>query len=113
MIDALNMLVRAIGIDLGTVTTRGCVPGRGVIIDEPTVVAVSLDENRILAVGNEAREMIGRTPDEVRAIRPVREGVVADYGTSEAFLKSCIRRALGRVRDRKSTRLNSSHMSIS
>ena len=76
-----------IGIDLGTANILVYVKGKGVVLNEPSVVAISEDENRIVAVGEEARQMIGRTPGNVRAIRPMRDGVIADYVITEAMLK--------------------------
>lgn len=92
------MFVRKIGIDLGTANTLVFVPGRGVIINEPSVVAVSTADNRVLAVGNEAREMIGRTPETIIAYRPLRDGVIADYRVTEAMLKHFIGSAGGWMR---------------
>lgn len=85
-----------IGIDLGTANTLVFVKGKGVVLNEPSVVAVSEEDNRILAIGNEAKEMIGRTPDNVIAYRPMRDGVIADYRVTEAMLKHYIDKALGR-----------------
>ena len=76
-----------IGIDLGTANILVYVKGRGVVLNEPSVVAISDDDNRIMAVGEEAREMIGRTPSNMRAIRPMRDGVIADYLITEAMLR--------------------------
>ena len=84
-----------LGIDLGTTTVLVFVPGRGIVLNEPSVVAVSLADNRILAVGNDAKEMIGRTPDAIRAYRPMKDGVIADYRVTEAMLRYYIRKALG------------------
>jgi rod shape-determining protein MreB len=81
-----------IGIDLGTANILVYVKGRGVIITEPSVVAVS-DDNRIVAVGEEAREMIGRTPGNITAIRPMKDGVIADYVITEAMLRHFISKA--------------------
>src|SRR5712691_10630393 len=81
-----------IGIDLGTANVLVYVKGKGVVITEPSVVAVS-DDNRIVAVGNEAREMIGRTPGNIQAIRPMKDGVIADYVITEAMLKFFIGKA--------------------
>lgn len=92
------MFIRKIGIDLGTANTLVFVPKRGVVVNEPSVVAVSRDENRVLAVGNEAREMIGRTPETITAYRPLREGVIADYRVTEAMLRYFINRASGSLR---------------
>ena len=85
-----------IGIDLGTANTLVYVPPRGIIINEPSVVAVTLDDNRILAVGAEAKEMIGRTPETIIAVRPVRDGVIADYRITEAMIRHFIRKVTGR-----------------
>ena len=92
------MFVRKIGIDLGTANTLVFVPKSGVVINEPSVVAVSVDDNRILAVGNEAREMIGRTPETIIAYRPLKDGVIADYRVTEAMLRYFLDRAAGRIR---------------
>ena len=79
-----------IGIDLGTANILVYVKGKGVVLNEPSVVAISEDDNRLVAVGEEAREMIGRTPGNVRAIRPMRDGVIADYLITEAMLRYVI-----------------------
>jgi rod shape-determining protein MreB len=79
-----------IGIDLGTANILVYVQGKGVVLNEPSVVAISEDDNRLVAVGEEAREMIGRTPANVRAIRPMRDGVIADYLITEAMLRYVI-----------------------
>ena len=92
------MFIRKIGIDLGTANTLVFVPRKGVVINEPSVVAVSRDENRVLAVGNEARDMIGRTPDTIVASRPLRDGVIADYRVTEAMLRYFINKAGGKFR---------------
>ncbi|MBI5645248.1 rod shape-determining protein [Candidatus Kaiserbacteria bacterium] len=85
-----------LGIDLGTTTVLVFVPGKGIVLNEPSVVAVSQETNRLLAVGNEAKEMIGRTPGEIVAYRPMKDGVIADYRVTEAMLRYFIRSALGR-----------------
>ncbi len=92
------MFVRRIGIDLGTANTLVFIPGKGVVINEPSVVAVSVQENKVLAVGNEAKEMIGRTPDTIIACQPLRDGAIADYRITEAMLRYFIYRVSGRVR---------------
>ncbi|MDQ5839749.1 MAG: rod shape-determining protein [Chloroflexota bacterium] len=86
-----------IGIDLGTANILVYVQGKGVVLNEPSVVAISEDDNRLVAVGAEAREMIGRTPANVRAIRPMRDGVIADYLITEAMLRYVINK-VARVR---------------
>lgn len=85
-----------LGIDLGTTTVLVFAPKRGIVLNEPSVVAVSLEDNRILAIGNDAKEMIGRTPDAIKAYRPMKDGVIADYRVTEAMLRYYIRKALGR-----------------
>jgi rod shape-determining protein MreB len=85
-----------LGIDLGTANTLVFVPGKGVVLNEPSVVAISEADKRILAVGFEAKEMIGRTPGEIVAYRPMRDGVIADYRVTQAMLRYFITKALGR-----------------
>ncbi len=84
-----------IGIDLGTTTVLVYVPGHGIVLNEPSVVAVG-SGNQVLAVGSEAKEMIGRTPENIRAYRPMKDGVIADYRVTEAMLRYFLRKALGR-----------------
>ncbi|HET8581032.1 MAG TPA: rod shape-determining protein [Candidatus Paceibacterota bacterium] len=86
-----------LGIDLGTTTVLVFVPGRGVVLNEPSVVAVSEQDNKILAVGDSAKEMIGRTPDTIRAYRPMKDGVIADYRVTEAMLRYFMRKAMGKL----------------
>jgi rod shape-determining protein MreB len=92
------MFQKKIGIDLGTANTLVYVPKKGIVINEPTVVAISLDDNKVLAVGEEAKEMLGRTPETIVASRPMRDGVIADYRVTEAMLRYFINKALGNVR---------------
>jgi rod shape-determining protein MreB len=87
---------KKIGIDLGTANTLVFLPGRGVVLNEPSVVAVSEQDNQILAVGNEAKDMIGKTPDSIIAYRPMKDGVIADYRVTEAMLRYFINKALGK-----------------
>lgn len=89
---------RRIGIDLGTTSTLVHLPGRGIVLNEPSVVAMSIIDRKVLAVGDEAKEMIGRTPDTIIALRPLKDGVIADYRTTEAMLRYFINKALGGVR---------------
>ncbi|MEX0683479.1 MAG: rod shape-determining protein [Dehalococcoidia bacterium] len=91
------MFGKRIGVDLGTANVLVYVKGRGIVIAEPSVVAVAQRDNSIVAVGTEAREMLGRTPGAIQVIRPMREGVIADYVTTEAMLRHFISRVLGRV----------------
>jgi rod shape-determining protein MreB len=92
------MFTRRIGIDLGTVNVLVYVKGRGVVINEPSVVAVSLHDKRIVAVGNEAKQMLGRTPATIQVIRPLRDGVIADYLVTEAMLRYFIGKVAGGFR---------------
>ncbi|MAF81238.1 rod shape-determining protein [bacterium] len=85
-------VTRKIAIDLGTTNTLMYVPGQGILLNEPSVVAVSTDENAVLAIGNEAKEMIGRTPETIVAHRPLRDGVIADYRITEAMLRYLIQK---------------------
>lgn len=90
----MSLFNRSLGIDLGTANILVYVPGKGVVLNEPSVVAVSEVDNKILAVGKEAKEMIGRTPDTIIAYRPMKDGVIADYRVTEAMLKYYINKAL-------------------
>lgn len=94
----MSLFVKRLGIDLGTTFTLVHIPGRGITINEPSVVAISLLDKKVLAVGDEAKEMLGRTPDTIVAYRPLRDGVIADYRTTEAMLRYFINKALGGVR---------------
>lgn len=86
-------LVKDIGIDLGTANTLVYLKGKGIILREPSVVAVNKQEGKILKVGNEAKEMIGRTPGNVVAIRPLKDGVIADFDSTQAMMKYFIKKA--------------------
>jgi len=86
------------GIDLGTATVLVYIKGKGVILKEPSVVAIDRNNNRVLAVGEEARQMIGRTPGNIVAIRPMRDGVISDYDITEKMLKHFISKACGKRR---------------
>lgn len=90
-----SRFVPKIGIDLGTTNILVYVPGEGIVLNEPSVVAVS-DENEVLAVGTEAKNMIGRTPESIRAYRPMKDGVIADYRVTETMLRYFMRKALGK-----------------
>lgn len=92
----MGFFTAKLGIDLGTANTLVYVPGKGIILNEPSVVAVSERDNKILSVGLEAKEMIGRTPDDIIAYRPMRDGVIADYRVTEAMLRYFIGKALGK-----------------
>jgi len=92
------MLVTQIGIDLGTVNVLVFVRGKGIVLREPSVVAISANDNRIVAVGEEARQMLGRTPETIEVMRPMLGGVIADYVVTEAMLRYFISKVCGRVR---------------
>ncbi len=85
-----------IGVDLGTATVLVYIKGKGIVLREPSVVAIDRDTNRIIAIGEEARRMLGRTPGNIVAIRPLREGVIADYDTTESMLRHFIQKVAGR-----------------
>jgi rod shape-determining protein MreB len=89
---------KRIGIDLGTANTLVYLTGQGIVLNEPTVVAVTAEENRVVAVGHEAKEMLGRTPSNIVALRPMRDGVIADYTITEAMLSYFIDKACGKSR---------------
>lgn len=91
-------LTKRIGIDLGTANSLVWLAGTGVVLNEPTVVAVTVDDNRVVAVGNEAKDMLGRTPGNITATRPMRDGVIADYRITEAMLSYFIDRTVGKNR---------------
>jgi rod shape-determining protein MreB len=91
-------MAKRIGIDLGTANVLVFLPNKGIVVDEPSVVAVDLYTNSILAVGNQAKEMIGRTPDGIKAVRPIRDGVIADYRMTEALIGYLIQKVSGRIR---------------
>jgi rod shape-determining protein MreB len=93
----MPFFIKKVGIDLGTATTLVFVPGKGIVINEPTVVAVSIEDNKVLAVGAEAKEMLGRTPETITAHRPMKDGVIADYRVTEAMLKYFITKAIGNI----------------
>ena len=90
-----------VGIDLGTASILVYVKGKGVVLKEPSVVAYNKDNNRIMAIGEEARLMLGRTPGNVVAVRPLRQGVISDYNVTEKMLKYFIQKAVGKTRFRK------------
>ncbi len=92
----MSLFSKKLGIDLGTANTLVFLPGKGIILNEPSVVAVSEGDNQILAVGLEAKDMIGKTPDSIIAYRPMRDGVIADYRVTEAMLRYFIHKALGK-----------------
>jgi len=82
----MGIFSRKLGIDLGTANTLVFLPGRGVVLNEPSVVAVSEQDNKILAIGFEAKDMIGKTPESIVTYCPMKDGVIADYRVTEAML---------------------------
>jgi rod shape-determining protein MreB len=92
------MWIKKVAIDLGTTNVLVHVPKRGIVINEPSVVAIAREDRSVLAVGIEAKDMIGRTPDTIIAERPLKDGVIANYRTTEAMLRYFINKALGGVR---------------
>jgi rod shape-determining protein MreB and related proteins len=91
------MFTRQIGIDLGTVNVLVHEKGRGIVLSEPSIVAISVNDNRIIAVGDEALAMLGRAPDTIEVARPLRDGVIADYVVTEAMLRYFITKVCGRM----------------
>lgn len=92
----MGFFSKKLGIDLGTANTLVFAPNKGVIINEPSVVAISVPDNKVVAVGDEAKVMIGKTPDAIVAYRPMKDGVIADYRVTEAMLRYFISKALGK-----------------
>ena len=92
------MLTKHIGVDLGTVNVLVWVKGRGIILQEPSVVAIAVNDSKIVAVGSDARAMLGRTPETIEVARPLRDGVIADYVVTEAMLRYFIEKVAGRLR---------------
>ncbi len=91
------MLPKRIGIDLGTANVLVYVKGQGIVVDEPAVVALAIRDNTVVAVGKDARDMMGRTPDTISVIRPMKDGVIADYLITEAMLRYFLKRVVGRL----------------
>jgi rod shape-determining protein MreB and related proteins len=91
-------LSKRVGIDLGTANSLVYLGGTGIVLNEPTVVAITTDDNRVLAVGNEAREMLGRTPGNITASRPMKDGVIADYVITEAMIRYFLDKVCGHSR---------------
>ena len=88
-------MIKDIGIDLGTANTLVYVKGKGVVVNEPSVVAVNQTTGEVLSVGNDAKSMIGRTPGTIDAVRPMQDGVIADFEVTQAMIKKFIRKAIG------------------
>jgi len=94
MVNFFGSFSRDMGIDLGTANTLVHVKGKGIVLREPSVVAIQRDTGEVLAVGEEAKQMIGRTPGNIIAIRPLKDGVIADFDVTQAMLKYFIRKAI-------------------
>src|SRR3989344_4189319 len=92
----MSFFVPKLGIDLGAANTLVYKPGKGVVLNETSVVAISKEDNKILAVGLDAKEMIGKTPENIIAYRPMKDGVIADYRVTEAMLRYYIGKSLGK-----------------
>ena len=88
----LNVIGRDMGIDLGTATTLIYVKGKGIVLEEPSIVAIDKETNKVLAVGREAKKMVGRTPENIVAVRPLKDGVIADFEITEKMLRYFIQR---------------------
>ena len=94
--SSMFSLTKRIGVDLGTVNSLVWVQGSGIVLNEPTVVAISLRDNRVVAVGTMAKNMLGRTPGNILTSRPLKNGVIADYSVTEAMLKFFLQKVMGR-----------------
>lgn len=102
-LNFLNLNSRDIGIDLGTANILATLKGKGIILNEPSVVAIDKETNKIIATGKEAKEMLGRTPEKIKAVRPLKDGVIADFTATQMLLKNivqkiCKRYGIGRLR---------------
>ncbi len=91
----LNFFSSSIGIDLGTATTVVYVPAKGIVVYEPSIVAIDVRTRKVLAVGKEAKEMVGKTPENIQAIRPLRDGAITDFEVTQVMLSYFIKRSLG------------------
>ena len=89
----MGILTRDVAIDLGTANTIIYVKGKGIVVREPSVVAIDRYSGRVVAVGDDANQMIGRTPDNIIAVRPMKDGVIADFDITQAMIKHFIRKA--------------------
>ena len=106
-------MTNKIGIDLGTTNTLVFVPGKGIVINEPSIVAISLFDNKILAVGSQAKEMVGRAPDTITVVKPLKDGVIADYKVTQAMIRHFIGKSFGRFNFMKKEVLISVPVAIS
>ncbi len=92
----MSIFTTKLGIDLGTANTLVYLPGKGIVLNEPSVVAVDQTSNRVIAVGSEAKDMVGKVPDNIMVYKPMKDGVIADYRITESMLRYYISKALGR-----------------
>ena len=99
-----------VGIDLGTANVLVYIKNKGIVLEEPSVVAVNKDTEEILAVGEEARQMLGRTPANIVAVKPLRDGVISDYDITEKMLKYFIRKSCGSSRFFKPRKIGRAHV---
>ena len=90
------MLANDIGIDLGTANVLIFIKGKGVVLNEPSIVVIDTETKKVIAVGKEAKEMLGRTPEKIKAIKPMKDGVIADFELTEIMLNEFIRKAKAR-----------------
>ena len=90
------MLAKDIGIDLGTANVLIYLKGKGIVLNEPSVVVIDTDTKKVIAVGSEANEMLGRTPEKVKAVKPMKDGVIADFELTEIMLNNFIKKAKAR-----------------
>jgi len=89
----MNWMTNDVAIDLGTANTLVYVKGHGIVVDEPSVVAIEAETKKVIAVGKKAKEMLGKTPEEIKAIKPMKDGVIADFEITEAMLRDLILRS--------------------
>lgn len=94
----MAFLLRRLAIDLGTTNVLVYIPDKGIVINEPSVVAVEVATNRVMAIGQEAREMVGRTPESIQAVHPLKDGVIANYRVTQAMLRYFVNKLGGRIR---------------
>lgn len=92
------MILRRLGVDLGTTNILFYLPGKGIVINEPSVVALEVSRNRVMAIGQEAKEMLGRTPGSIIAAHPLKDGVIANFGIAKAMIRHYINRLSGSIR---------------
>lgn len=92
------MLLKRLGIDLGTTNILLYIPEKGIVINEPSVVALEVSQNKIMAIGQEAKEMLGRTPESIIAAHPLKDGVIANFGITKSMIRYYLNRLSGRIR---------------